>query len=91
MINYHEQPAFPPQLLQDNLGRLVAPVSGLSKKEFAALYLLPTFLKMAKEIKLSDNGKPITPIQAAIKTSNDLFSEIEKSNKNESNNLQIIE
>jgi hypothetical protein len=37
-------PAFPPQVAQDSLGRIFAPIPGLCKLETAALSLLPQLL-----------------------------------------------
>lgn len=37
-------PAFPPQVAQDSLGRIFAPIPGLSKLETAAILLLPKLL-----------------------------------------------
>ena len=37
-------PAFPPQIAQDNFGRIMAPIPGMTKLEFAMFKLLPSFL-----------------------------------------------
>jgi hypothetical protein len=39
-------PAYPPQLLQDNFGRLVAPVPGMSMRERVALAILPNIMHL---------------------------------------------
>jgi hypothetical protein len=39
----YQAPAFPPQIAQDNLGRVIAPIAGMSKLEYFSLQLLPTF------------------------------------------------
>ena len=91
MQNVHfDAPAFPPQVAQDNLGRIVAPIPGLSKLEYFSLQLLPFYLELATTKKLADKGVPVTPIEAAIKTAKDL---IEKLNvkENEKDVLSIIE
>jgi hypothetical protein len=36
MENYN-LPAFPPQVAQDNLGRIIAPIPGMSKLEYFAI------------------------------------------------------
>ncbi len=88
MENYN-LPAFPPQVAQDNLGRFVAPIPGMSKLEYFAIQLLPTYLDLGKKHPLADKGKAITPIQAAIITAKNLLDELnEKPNES---TLQIIE
>jgi hypothetical protein len=85
----HNHPAFPPQVAQDNLGRFVAPIPGMSKLEYFAIQLLPTYLDLGKKHPLADKGKAITPIQAAIITAKNLLDELnEKPNES---TLQIIE
>lgn len=92
MQNVHyDAPAFPPQVAQDNLGRLVAPIPGLSKLEYFSLQLLPHYLELASTKKLSKNGDPITPVQAAILSALDLLDELQKTKPNEKDTLQIIE
>lgn len=88
MENFN-QPAFPPQVAQDNLGRLIAPIPGMSKLEYFAIQLLPTYLELGKKHPLADKGQPVTPIQAAIITAKNLLEQLnEKPNEN---TLQIIE
>ena len=53
-------PAFPPQITQDNFGRVIAPVPGLSKLEHFALSLLPYYLHRSEEID-------IDPFETTIK------------------------
>ena len=85
----HNHPAFPPQVAQDNLGRFVAPIPGMSKLEYFAIQLLPTYLDLGKKYPLADKGKAITPIQAAIITAKNLLEQLnEKPNES---TLQIIE
>lgn len=90
MENYN-QPAFPPQVAQDNLGRIIAPIPGLSKLEYFALQLLPHYLQLASTKKLSRNGDMLTPAQAAIVMAQELLDELTKINNNGKDNLQIIE
>lgn len=40
-------PAYPPQLLNDNFGRLVAPVPGMTMREAVALAVLPALINSA--------------------------------------------
>lgn len=85
----HNYPAFPPQVAQDNLGRFVAPIPGMTKLEYFAIQLLPTYLDLGKKHPLADKGKAITPIQAAIITAKNLLDQLnEKPNES---TLQIIE
>jgi hypothetical protein len=89
MENYN-LPAFPPQVAQDNLGRIIAPIPGMSKLEYFAIQLLPTFLELGKTTKLADQGEPITPVQAAIITAKKLLNELNEK-KNDKDAIQIIE
>ena len=92
MQNVHyNAPAFPPQVAQDNLGRLVAPIPGLSKLEYFSLQLLPHYLQLATTKKLGKDGQMLTPIQAAIVMAQELIDELHKINNNEKDTLQIIE
>ena len=88
---HYNQPAFPPQVAQDNLGRIVAPIPGLSKLEYFALQLLPHYLQLASTKKLGKDGQMLTPAQAAIVMAQELIDELHKTNDNEKDNLQIIE
>jgi hypothetical protein len=83
-------PAFPPQVAQDNLGRIIAPIPGMSKLEYFSLQLLPFYLELASTKKLSDKGEPVTPVEAAIKTAKDLIEKL-NTNENEKDVLSIIE
>jgi len=89
MENY-QHPAFPPQVAQDHLGRFVAPIPGLTKLEYFALQLLPSYLELGKKHPLSDKGQPVTPIQAAIITAKELLNQL-NTQQNEKDTLQIIE
>ncbi len=86
----YSAPAFPPQVAQDNLGRIVAPIPGISKLEYFSLQLLPFYLQLATTKKLADKGEPITPIQAAITTAKELLDKL-NTNENEKDVLSIIE
>jgi len=91
MINYHNQPAFPPQVAQDNLGRIMAPIPGMSKLEFFAVILLPTYVQLAqKKDGLLVRGRLVSPYDAAIEAAKIL---IEKLNnvENEKPTLQVVE
>lgn len=82
-INY-KMPAFPPQVAQDNFGRIFAAIPGMSKLEYFAVCLLPTFIKMQKEKPLVLNGEPITAMDASIywaKTLIDKINTIDESNE----------
>jgi len=89
MENYN-QPAFPPQVAQDNLGRIIAPIPGMTKLEYFSLQLLPHYLQLASTKKLSKNGDMLTPAQAAIVMAQELLDELTKINNNGKDNLQII-
>ena len=86
----HNYPAFPPQVAQDNLGRFVAPIPGMSKLEYFSIMLLPTYLELGKKHPLADKGEPITPVQAAIRTAKTLLDQLNEK-QNESDTIQIIE
>ena len=86
----HQHPAFPPQVAQDNLGRFVAPIPGMSKLEYFSIMLLPTYLELGKKYPLADKGEPITPVQAAIRTAKTLLDQLNEK-QNESDTIQIIE
>lgn len=90
MENYN-QPAFPPQVAQDNLGRIIAPIPGMTKLEYAAIQLLPWYLSIVKkEYGLRHNGKDITPFQAAVIGATELFNAINDKH-NETDTATIIE
>jgi hypothetical protein len=89
--NHRNAPAFPPQVAQDNLGRIIAPIPGLSKLEYFSLQLLPHYLQLASQKKLSIIGKEVTPCEAAIFMAKELLDELENDKDNEKDNLQIIE
>ena len=90
MIDYVNQPAFPPQVAQDNLGRIIAPIPGMTKLEFFALTLLPTFLEIHQQQDLSIKGSKVTPYDAAIEAANQLLKRLNKTN-DETKTIQIAE
>lgn len=77
-MNAANQPAYPPQLLQDNFQRVVAPVPGLTKLEAVALAVLPFYLEISKQIQITRNGEKITPIIAAFQTAEEFCNYIDK-------------
>lgn len=90
-MEYTQQPAFPPQVAQDNLGRLIAPIPGMTKLEFAALILLPTYIQIARTSDgLTVQGERVTPYQAAIAAANQLFKTLNKENENNNSNLELV-
>lgn len=88
--HYHQAPAFPPQIAQDHLGQLVAPVPGMTKLEYFSIQLLPSFIALAKMHPLMDNGKAVTPVEAAINTAKTLLDKLNDKN-DDKETLQIIE
>ncbi len=87
----YDAPAFPPQVAQDNLGRIIAPIPGMTKLEYFALQLFPYYLELASKKPLTHSGKVITTSQAAIIKAKELLDELKKLNENEKDTLQIIE
>jgi hypothetical protein len=91
MINYHNQPAFPPQVAQDNLGRLMAPIPGMSKLEFFAVILLPTYIQLARQTDgITVKGRLVSPYDAAIEAAKILIEKL-NTQENEKSPLQIAE
>ena len=91
MINYHNQPAFPPQVAQDNLGRLMAPIPGMSKLEFFAVILLPTYVQLAqKKDGLTVRGRLVSPYEAAIEAAKILIEKL-NTQEDEKPTIQIGE
>lgn len=77
MIDYTTQPAFPPQVAQDSLGRIIAPIPGMSKLEYFALHLLPTYLEIdQKRDGISIRGNKVTPYDAAIEGAKQLLKRL---------------
>ena len=89
MENFNS-PAFPPQVAQDNLGRIIAPIPGMSKLEYAAIQLLPFYLNLNEKVQLRNNGKIIDAYEAAVSSAVLLFNEL-KNRENEKQTTEIIE
>ena len=89
MENFNS-PAFPPQVAQDNLGRIIAPIPGMSKLEYAAIQLLPFYLNLNEKVELRNAGKIINPYQAAVYGATELFNALNKQ-ENEKQATAIIE
>ena len=75
-------PAFPPQIAQDNFGRVFAPVPGLSKLEYFALMLLPYFMELSLQIDFN-------PVEKSIEMAETLITELDKI-KPDANETTII-
>jgi hypothetical protein len=88
MENFN-QPAFPPQVAQDNLGRLIAPIPGMTKLEYAAIQLLPFYLKLGLDEQIRHKGRPVYPYEAAVLGAIELFKELNLINNEKSNNTVI--
>lgn len=86
-----DAPAFPPQIVQDNLGRIIAPIPALTKLEFLSALLLPHYLQLeAKYSGLLDGGERVTATTCAIKKATELLNQLNPA-INEKSNLQIID
>jgi len=84
-------PAFPPQVMQDTLGRIIAPIPGMTKIEFLGSLLLPWMLKMNRETDgILINGKKVNPFDAAIQYA-EIFFEKCKNYEDETDKVEIIE
>jgi len=70
-------PAFPPQIAQDNFGRVLAPLPGMSKLEYFSLTLLPYFMELSLQIDFD-------PIKKSIEMAETLITELDKIKPNES-------
>lgn len=89
MDNKYNDPAFPPQFAQDSLGRILAPVPGMSKLEFFSLFLLPTYLDIHQRQDITIKGSKVTPYDAAIEGANQLLKRLNPQD-DEKPNLQIV-
>ena len=76
-------PAFPPQVAQDNFGRLVVAVPGMTKREFFSIMMLEKALQVSFDRKIMKNGKQIDAFEAAIYWADQLLSQLEKPEENE--------
>lgn len=78
-------PAFPPQLLNDNFGRLVAPVPGMTMREAVALAVLPAMIG-------SDGGGIIAEdVAIAFNYADEFCARIDRDNEAPGETLQIIQ
>jgi hypothetical protein len=84
-------PAFPPVPMQDNFGRFVSIMPGLSKLEFIAALMLPTAIQFEQRFgKIQRDGKTVTSYDAAQYWATELINHLNPEVKDE-NTLQIIE
>jgi hypothetical protein len=88
-MEYTQQPAFPPQVAQDNLGRIIAPIPGMSKLEYFAIMLLPTMIEIDRQQGSSIKGKYVSPAKAAVQAAKNLLKELNESD--ETPTLQLAE
>jgi hypothetical protein len=76
-------PAFPPQVAQDNFGRLVVAVPGMTKREFFSIMLLEKALQVSFDRPIQKNGKKIGACEAAVYWAEQLILELDKQEENE--------
>jgi len=76
-------PAFPPQVAQDNFGRLVVAVPGMTKREFFSIMMLEKALQVSFERPILKDGKKIGAFEAAIYWADQLLLQLEKPEENE--------
>lgn len=76
-------PAFPPQIAQDNFGRVLAPLPGMSKLEYFSLTLLPYFMELSLQIDFD-------PIEKSIEMAENLINKLDKI-KPDANESTLIE
>jgi hypothetical protein len=76
-------PAFPPQVAQDNFGRLVVAVPGMTKREFFSIMLLEKALQVSFERAILKDGKKIYAFEAAVYWAEQLILELDKPEENE--------
>lgn len=92
--NNADTPAFPPQLIQDNFGQIVALVPGMTKKEYFAIQILPTLLNQQLNDKkpFKTDGKNISVYEAAVISANKLLESLEqqKEQTDEKSILQVV-
>ena len=77
------QPAFPPQVAQDNFGRLVVAVPGMTKREFFSIMMLNKALEVSFTRPIMKDGIKIDAFQAAIYWADQLLINLEKPEENE--------
>lgn len=73
-------PAFPPQVAQDQFGRFIAPIPGMSKLDYFAITLLPHFLNSTKD--WAKDGKRLNAYECAVAAAENMLDELEKAHKN---------
>jgi hypothetical protein len=92
-MQHKNQPAFPPQVMQDSLGRIFAPVPGMTKLEFLSSILLPVLMKIERECDgLRIDGKIVSPSEMAIFMANKHLEKVKKfeDETDSTNNLQLV-
>ena len=77
-------PAFPPQLLNDNFGRLVAPVPGMTMREAVALAVLPAIINSAGGGIISED------VAISFAYADEFCARIDRDNEGPDETLQII-
>ncbi len=82
-------PAFPPQVAQDNFGRLVVAVPGMTKREFFSILMLPKAIDILLQRPIMKNGCKLNASEAAIYWADELLNELEKPNENETSTTII--
>ena len=77
-MNYNlANPAFPCMPIQDNLGRLVAPIPGFTKYEFAVLQIVAAKDASNSYATISDK----TMVREAIELVNEIFKQLNEQNE----------
>ena len=82
MKTNHDAPAFPCMPIQDNLGRLVAPIPGMTKYEFIVL-------KIYCGLVINDIDDHYTNMKCAMNAADIYFEKINK--KDDDSTATIIE
>ena len=77
-MNYNlANPAFPCMPIQDNLGRLVAPIPGMTKFEYAVLQIVCAKDSGNSYATISDK----TMVREAIELVNEIFKQLNEQNE----------
>jgi len=79
-FNY-KSPAFPPQVAQDNFGRIFAAIPGMSKLEYFAIQMYPLAKKMSFEKPFKSNGTIIKAEEISIIWAKQLLDQCNLSNQ----------
>lgn len=74
MNNEINQPAFPPMVAQDTLGRVVIMAPGMTILQWYSLYLLPSVISNSRNRPCMINGNKVTHYEAACYMANELFN-----------------